>query len=69
MKQQKLGEKQHKLDDVFVIFQGLNGAKLQSMQFYAIFVDLVESLSNEYMYVLSKIGVDTAQNEPLKVWS
>ena len=29
-------------------------------------VDLVKSFSNEYL--LAKIGVDTAENEPLKVW-
>ena len=29
-------------------------------------LDLVKELSNEYLLV--KIGVDTAENEPLKVW-
>ena len=38
------------------------------MQKYVNLVDLVKTqeLSNEYL--LAKIGVDTAENEPLKVW-
>ena len=31
-------------------------------------VDLGESFPNSNEYLLAKIGVDTAENEPLEVW-
>ena len=41
-------------------FRGLSGSKIcQSCRSH-------QELSNEYF--LAKIGVDTAENEPLKVW-
>ena len=40
------------------------------MQKYANIVDLVKSFPTRYSneYLLAKIGVDTAENEPLKAW-
>ena len=37
------------------------------MQKYVHLVDLVKSFPNSNEYLLAKIGVDTAENEPLQV--
>ena len=39
-----------------------------AVQKYADLVDLVKSFPTSIYYLLAKIGVDTAENEPLKVW-
>ena len=50
------------LDDNFLKYWGLSGAKACRSCRYR------QELSNEYIVILlAKIGVDTAQNEPLEV--
>ena len=49
------------MDELLLKYRGLSGAKV------CIFSRSHQELYDEY--VLAKIGVDTAENEPLKVWT
>ena len=59
------------MQTIFLVFgvrfqNGANGAKEGAKE--CIFVDLGESYPNSNEYLLAKMGVDTAENEPLEVW-
>ena len=41
---------------------------IQKLQKCVNFVDLVKSFPNSNEYLLAKLGVDTAENDPLKIW-
>ena len=50
------------LDEVLLKFLGLSGGKACK------FCRSRQELSNDYVYIIANIGVETAESESLKVW-